>query len=162
MYDVGYEPGYFYSPIPDLNEIRMEADKIFIDKDLQEIDLNTENQIKLLEELKTYYSQYLYNLNDTEGKILRYKKEGAFYRYSDSVFFYSMMRKFKPKRFIEIGLGHSTALMLDTNEYFLDNKMQWTLIDPVPERLDEIAKPSDEIRNKTQLQRFLGSLNYFN
>jgi hypothetical protein len=45
------------------------------------------------------------------------------------------MRHFKPKRIIEIGSGHSSAVMLDTNELFFNNQIDLTFIDPYAERL---------------------------
>jgi hypothetical protein len=57
-----------------------------------------------------------------------------------------MMRTFKPKEIIEIGSGHSSAIMLDTNEICFDNKINLTFIEPYPEeRLMKILKDSDKI-----------------
>ena len=145
----GFEPGHFYSPVPNLIEIEKNISNIFIDKELPGIDLNTEKQIKLLEEFKTYYPEYPYNTTNSDDRNLRYKKEGAWYRYSDSVFLYCMMRKFKPKRILEIGSGHSSSIMLDTNERFFDNSIHHTFIEPFPEeRLLRILNGSDLIANK--------------
>lgn len=143
--DSGYPPGHYYSPIPDLQEIQQDEERIFGEKDLKGIDLNTAEQLSLLEELKRYYPEYPYAEGKTPPFSPRYKKEGAFYRYSDSFFLFSMLRHFKPKRVIEVGSGHSSAIMLDTNEHFLDNQTQITLIEPNPgDRLDEVLKPADK------------------
>ncbi len=58
MYNSGYVPGHYYSPIPNIAEVERDADRIFADKDLVGINLNTEDQIKLLEKFKTYYPDY--------------------------------------------------------------------------------------------------------
>ena len=145
IFNAGWEPGHYYSPIPDLIEIERDADNIFGDKELGEIDLNIENQIRLLEKFKSYYPDYPYNSEPSQNQNFRYKKEGAFYRFSDSIFLYCMIRYFKPKKIIEVGSGHSSALMLDTNEYFFDNKIHFTFIEPYPEeRLLKILKESDK------------------
>ncbi len=145
----GFEPGHYYSPIPNLSEINKEEAHIFIDKNLAEINLNTENQVKLLNELKVYYSDYPYKGKDSNMLNYRYKKEGAFYRFSDSVFLFCMMRHFKPQRIIEIGSGHSSAIMLDTNEHFFDNKIHCTFIEPFPEeRLMQILRESDKLSHQ--------------
>jgi predicted O-methyltransferase YrrM len=144
--DCGFEPGHFYSTIPDLAEVRDNSSTIFGKKKVNEVDLNTEKQINLLETFKPYYSEYLYSAEKTKSNDLRYEKEGAFYRYSDSVFLYCMMRTFKPREIIEIGSGHSSAIMLDTNEIYFDNKINLTFIEPYPEeRLVKILKDSDKI-----------------
>jgi hypothetical protein len=148
VYNSGYEPGHYYSPIPNLMEIEKNSDKIFVSKGLLEIDLNTKNQIKLLEKFKKYYPGYPYNQESIGNQCFRYKKEGAWYRFSDSVFLYCMMRCFKPKRIIEIGCGHSSSIMLDINERFFDNNIYHTFIEPYPEeRLNKILSESDKITN---------------
>jgi hypothetical protein len=140
----GWKPGHYYSPIPDIFEIEANAERIFANKSLTEIDLNTSYQIRLLDELKEFYAEYPYNLKSSEFHNHRYKKDGAFYRYSDSVFLYSIMRRFNPKKIIEIGSGHSSAVMLDINELFCNNTIQFTFIEPYPdERLMSIIRESD-------------------
>jgi hypothetical protein len=144
----GFEPGHFYSPVPNLIEIEKDSSNIFIDKDLPGIDLNTENQIKLLEEFKTYYPEYPYFSGNVSHQNLRYKKDDAWYRYSDCVFLYCMMRRFKPKRIFEIGSGHSSSIMLDINERFFNNSIHHTFIEPYPEeRLNKLLTESDKISN---------------
>ena len=71
--------------------------------------------LKLLNSLKHYYSGFPY-FTGIVNNNLRYNEAGAFYRHSDAIFLYSIMRHFKPQRIIEIGSGHSSALMLDINE----------------------------------------------
>ncbi len=39
-----------------------------------------------------------------------------------------MLRHLKPKRVIEIGSGFSSALMLDVNDYFAENKIALTFV----------------------------------
>ena len=119
VHNCGFPPGHFYSPIPNLSEIESEAKAIFADKDLEEINLNTEKQIRLLEKIKIFYSEYPYTDNNYDNQRYRYKKSGAFYRYSDSVFLFGMIRNFRPKSIIEVGSGHSSAIMLDTDDFFL-------------------------------------------
>ena len=144
-----WEPGHYYSPVPNIFEIEGNADRIFTEKNLSEIDLNTENQITLLEEFKTFYPDYPYLFESVDSHLFRYKKDDAYYRFSDSVFLYCMMRKFKPKNIIEIGSGHSSSIMLDINEHFFDNTIYHTFIEPYPEeRLMSILKKSDNITNK--------------
>lgn len=149
LHNSGFEPGHFYSPIPNLSEIEKDMDRIFTDKVLLGVDLNKEYQMNLLDEFKSYYSEYPYLSNKKELQGYRYKKEGAYYRFSDSVFLYSMIRSFKPKKIIEIGSGHSSAIMLDVNELFFKGKIHCTFIDPFPqERLFKILRESDKITNE--------------
>ena len=147
-YDDGYVPGHYHSTIPDLKEIKINASRIFANKKLPGVDLNSDMQILLLNDLKIHYNSYLYNKIPSNEK-LRYKKEGAWYRFSDCVFLHCMMLHFKPKNIIEIGSGHSSALMLDVNEQFFSNEIKFTFIEPFPEeRLLKIMTAEDQFRNK--------------
>lgn len=54
-----------------------------------------------------------------------------------------MIRHFQPKRIIEIGSGHTSALMLDTNERFMNQQTELTFIEPYPKRLHSLLKETD-------------------
>lgn len=147
-YQIGFEPGHYYSPIPDLEEVTANSSEIFSKKKLPGIDLNTGMQLEILNQLKHHYDSYLYNKNSPSDEKLRYKKEGAWYRFADSVFLHCMLLEFRPKKVIEIGSGHSSALMLDVNEHFLNNEIKFTFIEPFPEeRLLKIMTNDDKSRN---------------
>ena len=65
------------------------------------------------------------------------------YSYSDALFLYFMLRHLQPRRVIEVGSGYSSAVMLDTNERFLEGTLRCTFIEPYPATLRSILKPSD-------------------
>jgi hypothetical protein len=44
-----YKPGHFYSPIPNLAEVRERESKIFNDLPVHDIELNIDGQMRLLE-----------------------------------------------------------------------------------------------------------------
>jgi predicted O-methyltransferase YrrM len=54
-----------------------------------------------------------------------------------------MLRHLKPERVIEIGSGFSSALMLDVNEHFLENKTELTFVEPFPKRLNSLLTELD-------------------
>lgn len=140
----GYEPGHYYSPIPDLSSLRDSTEKIFNHQPPADIDLNTGVQLQVLEEVKHFYNEYPYLSTNSTGN-LRYNKTEAWYRFSDAVFLYSMIRKFRPKRIIEVGSGHSSAIMLDTNEIFLNHSCSFVFIEPFPEeRLNKVLTEKDK------------------
>jgi len=147
LFNSGFEPGHFYSPIPDLNEVKENEHVIWAERNLPGIEMNSAFQVQLLEEFKTYYKDYLYNKPGIDLTKLRYHKEGAWYRYSDCVFLHSILMHFKPKQIIEIGSGHSSALTLDVNEYYFNNEIKITFIEPYPkERLLQIMTEEDHKR----------------
>ena len=64
----GVKPGHFYSPIPSRVEVKNRADEIFKDKGLIDIELNTEEQFRLLETFKGRQSEFPYDfLNNKEN-----------------------------------------------------------------------------------------------
>jgi predicted O-methyltransferase YrrM len=80
---------------------------------------------------------------------LRYRFENPSYSYADGIFLYSMLRHLKPRRVIEVGSGFTSALLLDTNERFLDNRVECTFVEPYPQLL--LSLLSEEDRRRTRL-----------
>jgi hypothetical protein len=111
--------GHYYSPVPDLDEIRENAERIFgtASADIPGISLNEQQQLFLLNKFKTYYNELPFQPMKKDN--LRYHFENPSYSYSDAIFLYCMIRHFKPKRIIEIGSGYSSCVILDTMIYFL-------------------------------------------
>ncbi len=105
------------------------------------MDLNIDKQIELFNIFKEFYKELPFS--DLKKDGLRYYFDNPWFGYSDSISLYSMLRYSKPKRIIEIGSGYSSAVILDTNEYFLKNNIQITLIEPNPERLKSLLKKED-------------------
>lgn len=154
-----HPPGHFYSPINDhdflknredkiweLNEIK---DKEFIEENpqfIEGIELNKEEQIDLLKSFAQFYSEMPFKYKKQPD--LRYYFENGFYEEMDGIILYSMIRKLKPKKIIEIGSGFSSALMMDVNNLFFENKIKLTFIEPYPERLYSLMSEKDKIKNK--------------
>ena len=148
--DCGYTPGHYYSPIPDLDDIKKRRASIFKKDgiDLKGIDLHKEEQFALLQQFSDYYKEIPYNFNSQAPGKTRYQVNGIWYKYSDAVMLYSVMRHFKPGHIIEVGSGYSSAIMLDTNDLFLGSKTDVTFIDPYPERLLSLLKDEDKTKYK--------------
>ncbi|HEY0984136.1 MULTISPECIES: class I SAM-dependent methyltransferase [unclassified Schlesneria] len=138
-----YSPCSFYSPIPSIQEVRRDVDRIF-DRSLRElggVDLNASGQLALLNELKQFYAEQPFA--EEAQPELRYFFNNPFYSYADALFLYSMIRHARPKRIIEVGSGYSSFVMLDTNQQFFDNSIRMTFIDPYPQRLQSRFKEAD-------------------
>ncbi|NDJ18736.1 class I SAM-dependent methyltransferase [Myxacorys almedinensis] len=137
-----HPPGHFYSPIPSPDIL--EGTEIF-NKNCQEIlgvDLKEQEQLSLLHEFATYYNELPFTKE--KNSSCRYYFDNQYFRHSDGIILYSMLRHFKPKRVIEIGSGFSSAVMLDTNDAFFDQSVQFTFIEPYPERLYSLLNESDQ------------------
>lgn len=135
--------GHFYSPIISYEEIKEREHEIWKTKDVSsfnDINFRVDEQIHLLEKLSTFYEELPYLDPGFKG---RYRFENNYYFYADGVILYATLRHFKPRKIIEIGSGFSSALMLDVNEVFFDNKISFTFIEPNPERLFKLLKDED-------------------
>ena len=138
-------PGHYSSPIVDVGEIRRREKQIFsiTSKTIPGIDLNEENQLSLLKEFEGYYHDIPFRSVKGEN---RYFYENGYYLYSDAIFLYSMIRRFHPRRIIEIGAGFSSAAMLDSTEVLGYHDTAFTFIEPYPSRLKSILRKEDYAR----------------
>ena len=139
-------PGHFYSPVADLSDVRRRREDIFNfeRRTYPGIDLHEDAQLQLLDELEESYAEIPFSAEPKPN--LRYHFDNPAFSYADGILFYSLLRKLRPKRLIEIGSGYSSALALDTNELFLDNSMETTFIEPFPELVRSLLRPDDQNR----------------
>jgi len=138
-----FPAGHYYSPIPSREEVfsylRSRTTPI---GNLPGINLNEKNQLELLHEYISFYRDLSFPESQTHTH--RYYYENAWFGYSDAIFLYCFLRKYAPKRIIEIGSGFSSAVMLDTIDYFLSQRPEITFIEPYPERLISLLRDSDK------------------
>ena len=153
--DLGHAPGHFYSTIPSQNDIIKNNNKVYDQEKILDINLYFDEQVKLLLNFKKYYDIIPYNFVEEQESTLRYSAKEAQYRFSDVICLFSIINEFKPQRIIEVGSGHSSAVMLDTNELLFENSIDLTFIEPYPEnRLLQILRPND-ITNSTIIKKFV-------
>ena len=154
-------PGHYYSTIPDLGQVRLQHSKLF-DKSIElipGIDLNTSQQLKFLEIIKSHYPEMPFPENPEKG--YRYYFNNDFYAYSDGICLYSMLRHLRPRRFIEVGSGFSSAAALDTRDRFLDPATHFTFIEPYPERLNQLLTEADKNnKNLNIISSFVQNISY--
>ncbi len=137
------EPGHFYSPINDINEIVENQEKIFASRrELAGINMNEAEQFQILETFRNYYELLFFT--DLPTLDARYYYNNELYSYSDAIFLFSMIMHSKPKRIIEIGSGFSSAAMLDVNERYFNNSIDITFIEPYTDNLKKILKAGDK------------------
>lgn len=146
-------PGHFYSPIPALDEVKKDDNRIFhaSSGDLLGIELNADNQLDLLRNFGVYHSELPTAWSD-KGQA-RYYYENEYYSWADAIVLYGMLRHFQPKRVVEVGSGYSSAVILDTCDTFLESAVSCTFIDPYPERLKGLLKESDSTHVQVLEQR---------
>lgn len=142
-YERGWPPGHFYSPIPNLEEIAYDEERIFgsIPPTIPGIDINAAGQLDLLEQLRPYYASQPFS--DEKQNKLRYWFNNPNFSYGEALTLYTMLSLLRPRRVIEIGSGYSSCVILDTNEYVFNNRMQCIFVEPYPELLKSLLKAGD-------------------
>jgi hypothetical protein len=148
-------PGHFHSPLPPLDDLRARQERIFdrTDPTIPGIDLNVAEQLRLLDEFAGYYPSFPWGERPKSG--LRFFLDNPCFAHTDALWTAGLMRHYRPKRFIEVGCGYSSAVELDASELFLDNSVEFTFIDPYPApRFYDGLKPGDAGRIRV-IPRFL-------
>jgi len=137
-----FPAGHYYSTIPSLAEVQYRRSQIFTKpSEILQIDLNVPAQLQLVDALSQYARTA--DLSVEPRPDQRYHFENKFFSYADAVVLYSMLCWLEPSRLVEVGSGFSSALILDTNERCLDNRIRCTFIEPFPDRLDLLLRESD-------------------
>lgn len=134
-------PGHFYSPIPDLAEVRAQEHRLF-DRSIRTlggIDLRRAEQESLLAKFKLYYDEQPFTSHAKPG--LRYYFDNQFFSYSDAIYLHCLIRHRRPRRIIEVGSGYSSCVILDTNDLFFDRSINCTHIEPFPDSLHRLIGP---------------------
>jgi predicted O-methyltransferase YrrM len=136
-------PGHFYSPIPDMDEIRQREAEIFsrAEARIPGVDLNDAGQLRAMRELAAYYPDQPFH--DQPTGSTRYGLANIHFSYSDALFLYAMIRHAQPRRIIEIGSGYSSCVTLDTNELFFESSIDCTFIEPYPQLLHSMVRDGD-------------------
>ena len=143
-----FNAGHYYSPIPHRKDIKKLKNKNDCPKpQLPDINLNRENQKKILNDYVQFYKDLPFPENKKEN--FRYFYNNDYFGYSDAIFLFSFLLKNKPKKIIEIGSGFSSAVILDTIENFFPKHPDIIFIEPNPGRLNDLIFEKD--RNNFKL-----------
>lgn len=130
-------PGHFYSPIVDVDEARAHLARM--DQAPAQIPGITIDKAAMLKEwhaLLPYLATILFPEKKTTST--RYAFDNPSYSWGDGSVLHAMLRRYKPRRLIEVGSGWSSACAIDTIEQFLDGKCDVTFIEPYPRLLREL------------------------
>ena len=148
-----YPPGHFHSPIPDQEEVRRDQEAIFgaKDRELPGIDRREAQQWALLDELAKFAPDVRFARHAEPGQ--RYHWDNRVFQYADAFALYAMVRRLRPRRWIEIGSGFSSAVLLDTLDRHPEIQTETLFIDPDSNRVDALLRESDRRRCEYLQQR---------
>lgn len=141
-----HPPGHFYSPINDSDFLRSREDRIWKPEFIEGIEIHEKEQLDLFKSFTKYYAELPFK--STKQPNLRYYFENNMYGVGSGILLYFMIRTLKPNKIIEIGSGFSSALMMDVNNIFFENKIELTFIEPYPERLYSLMSEQDKVNNE--------------
>lgn len=127
--------GHFYSAICDPKELRENADQIWSkDNNHFGIDMNEKYHLDVLNHSFPRYIDafnYVEKQQDTESDT-QYYIQNSQYSWFDARLLFVMLNRLKPKKMIEVGSGFSSLLIADVNHRLLNDKIDFTCIEPFP------------------------------
>lgn len=126
-----FRSGHFYSPVNSRVDIER---ALSWGADIPGIELRETDQLALFNELVPLFGDV------PERRFKSNEMFGA----ADASVYQAIVRRFKPRRVIEVGAGFSTARLLDTAEACLP-ELEVTCIEPFPDRLLELLEPNDRV-----------------
>jgi predicted O-methyltransferase YrrM len=149
--------GHFYSPIPDFSYVLNNLNNLrYNRKEIPGIDLNIDNQLSLLKDLIVYSDEYLWPKKKSID--FRYYQDNTFFGQGTGFFLYSLMRRFNPKKIIEVGSGFSSALMLDIRDKYISD-LELLFIEPYPEsRLLKLLTLENDQGHKSLIKDFVQNI----
>lgn len=140
------KPGHYYSPLETISVIEAKRDKITNKtKPLKDINLNIDGQLEILTNFKQY--NHLVPFQNDKYDCL-YQPQNNYYPITDATILFSMIMQLKPRHIIEVGSGHSSALMIDTNRIYFNSSINIQCIEPYPDRLYSLLTE----QNKSEIE----------
>ncbi len=137
-------PGHYYSPVPSMRDVVAQEDRIFGRPDrLEGFELNEEAQRAMLQTLAPLINDVEFNVDPHPDS--RYFTNNPSYGLGDGSILQAFLRHLRPRRYLEVGSGWTTALALDANERWLDGRLRVTSIEPYPDDLRRLVRPGDDV-----------------
>jgi hypothetical protein len=127
-------PGHHYSPVVDTAQAREHFARLAasgVPRQLNGISTDLGAMRTLWAELLPFFRTMPFAPHKTAG--WRFAFDNPSFSWADASMLHAMLRHLRPRTYIEIGCGWSSACALDTIEGFLDDACESILIDPFPE-----------------------------
>jgi len=145
---LGVPPGHFYSPIvnPEDPHVRRACARVAegADETLEAIRCEEANILAWFQRLARHSGRFPFP--ERKEPSFRYWFDNPAFSGADAVMLFAMLCELRPRRVIEIGVGFSSCLIMDTNDRFLDASAELTFVDPHPETLDALLAGGDPYR----------------
>lgn len=128
-----FPAGHFYSPTVDPVDIKSREGQIWHGRDeMPGIQWNATNQLDLLNNVfRNYTADIHYPIKKSADEVGYYYSNDQF-PVLDAEVLYCMLCHYQPKHMIEIGSGFSSLITADVNGRILNNKLDFTCVEPYP------------------------------
>jgi len=127
-----FPDGHFYSPIVNIEDVRNRRGQIWsAELSSAGIDYRPKAHLEFIQnDLTRHVTSYDYpqDGHDTDG----FFEINPAFAGLDSRVLFTMLRKHRPHRMIEVGSGYSSLLTADVNVRFLRGQMHFTCVEPNP------------------------------
>jgi predicted O-methyltransferase YrrM len=134
-------PGRYDSPIVDVSEIRGNGSDAGTMVEIPGIDLDIARHDAVWEEWRPFAERWE---QASDGAARRYHTDNIMFGPESAALLAGALGAIRPRRYIEVGSGFSSAVVLDVNdEQRPDDPIQCTFIEPHPDRLNSILRPTD-------------------
>lgn len=134
--DSAFPPGHFYSPVVDVQDVSKRRGILWPEApEALGVDFNDASHRSILTEVfPRFMSDFDYpeRLDENKEPEGFYTSNSAF-GWLDARAYFVLLRKWRPRRLIEVGGGFSTLLAADINTRFLSGSMEITCIEPYPQ-----------------------------
>ena len=129
-------PGHFYSPIVDVEQVRQQYGVVQPNIMPAGIKVDDAGMQRLWSEMVPLLREIDFP-EDAEPRS-RYHFRNSAFSYGDGSILHAMLRRFRPKRLVEVGSGYSSACAVDTIDRFLGGQVDVTFVEPYPALLHKL------------------------
>lgn len=134
---LAFPAGHFYSAITDPVLVAAHLERVKPNgAPMPGVRVNGAAMLELWQSFEAYLERQPYPDEREEGT--RYWFRNPAFSYGDGTVLHCMLRRFQPRRIVEVGSGYSSACALDTAERFLPQDTSLTFIEPHPRLLNEL------------------------
>lgn len=140
---------HFYSPMIVFNDENRTKHKQSKKSKMLDINFEQDYQLEFLAFMQSNSEKIPWKSQVVAG--LKYKYSNAAFCHHDAITYLNVLLKFKPKKVIEVGSGHSSCVLFDVDSKFLGNSIQKTFIEPYPKLLQNLM--GQDIKSVTLIDK---------
>jgi len=126
--------GHFYSPLVDPDDVHVRIameDEAHPSATAASLGLDEEEMLRWFSIISGHYGSHPFPELPAEGS--RYHYANPQFPLADALALLGIMVEAKPRRYVEVGCGHSSCAAIDVNEKCLAGGLEMTFIEPYPD-----------------------------